>query len=111
MGYTFDQFSEELKIDEAIVDTDPIINIIYDNMEVILSILQRENTEEVIKTSFGATIKPLGSGKLKIIDLVARVIRIKSLKVHNRIKELKIIETITVRLIDNSKLIDLGYVF
>jgi len=67
---------EETFIDEKLLEADPIYYELTKGMEVFASILEKESEEPEVATSFGAIVKPIGSGRLKIIEVIERIIRL-----------------------------------
>jgi hypothetical protein len=98
-GYHFDPHSgEEPKIDENKVNQDPVLAILMQQFPLFTEILSRDDPEE-IQTSFGAKTKLLGSAKLRVIELVHRMVRVKSSKLHQKLYNSKLLNLITVNLV------------
>lgn len=98
MGYTPDPLGiEEPTYDEEKLKEDPIIKHTLEGLETFAEILKRDPEEENIKTSYGASVKPLGSGRLRILDIIERVIRIKSRYIYTKFRDLDLLKIITVR--------------
>mgnify|MGYP007078502750 CR=1 FL=1 len=96
-GYTPDPLGiEEPTYDEEKLKLDPIIKHTLKGLEIFAEILRKDSEEEDVKTSYCATVKPLGSGRLRILDVIDRVMRIRSPMIYKKILELDLLKIATV---------------
>jgi SIT4 phosphatase-associated protein len=58
--------------------------------------LKKVSEAQEINTTYGAQIKPLGTGRLRIIEVFERLLKIKSETLYQKMSELDLINTITV---------------
>ena len=95
-GHTINQSPNHRTHEEHFLE-DPIATLLWNNLDTLFKSYKRKNEGPEIPTSFGMNVKPLGSFKLKLIELFDRIIsRVQSTRIFNKICELGIVTAITV---------------
>jgi hypothetical protein len=74
-------------LEQQQLEKDPIINVTCESLDILSRALKAGSTEETHPTPFGSHVRPLGSGKLRVIDIVDRVIRLDCKKINKRIHD------------------------
>ena len=86
--------------DSADNDHDKAIAVIGESIDVIQVILQLKTDESSpnhLDTVFGGSVRLLGVGRIKVIEIVQQIIRLQEQDISERINELDILKIITVR--------------
>jgi len=73
------------------VDNDPMMNAIADNIFVLGKLLTNEKDTISIASTVGQTIKPLGLAKLKVIEVLERIIKIGNATIFAKMSEIGLV--------------------
>lgn len=88
--------NEDPTYDEALLSQDPVFKGYLQSLEIFSDMLKKVPEAQEIKTSYGATIKPFGTGRLRALEIIERMIKMKSDTLYQKISDLELISTITV---------------
>jgi len=77
------------------VENEPLIDCISKNIATFAQILSNKTSQEGVKTAFGTNVKLLGSGRLRMIELIDRILKMNSRRIIQRVCETNLIQIIT----------------
>lgn len=69
---------------------------ICDNFHVFTKLLAEEKND-ILPNTFGQSAKPLGRGKLKVAEVIEKIVRIDNKKLFRKINETGVLKPLTVR--------------
>jgi len=76
-------------------ENEPLIDCISKNIATFAQILSNQTSQEGVKTAFGTSAKLLGSGRLRMIELIDRILKMNSRRIIQRVCETNLIKIIT----------------
>jgi len=77
------------------IESEPLIESIARNIGSFAQILSTKSSQEGVKTAFGTNARLLGSGRLRMIELIDRILKMNSRRVMQRVCETGIVRIIT----------------
>jgi len=77
------------------IENEPLIESIARNIGSFAQILSTKSSQEGVKTAFGTNARLLGSGRLRMIELIDRILKMNSRRVMQRVCETGLVRIIT----------------
>lgn len=82
------------------VENEPLIDCISKNIATFAQILSNKTSQEGVKTAFGTNVRLLGSGRLRMIELIDRILKMNSRRIIQRVCETGLVKIITDLFLD-----------
>lgn len=78
-------------------EQEKVTQVISQNMDIFLSILLNEGKENKFETVFGSTVKSIGSGRLKIIEILEKIVKLDNMEIYDKVSDLNLLKIVTVK--------------